>query len=110
MGGDIAPDARNAGNTVDCEPTKFFGGTTGWPIALRVVGAVLVLTPVWPGGALTRFFALGLIIRTGCCSTPRRGNTGGATVSPASIGTFALLDTGFVPLTPFPLAPLLLEP
>jgi hypothetical protein len=111
IGGDTAPGPCSAGN--GCAPGKFLGEgeTTGWPIALRAVGAVIGVRPAGLRDEIPGFvvFALGLI-RICCCVTPRGGSTGGATAASASIGTLALLGAGFVPLAPVPLAPFPLAP
>src|SRR5262249_20365231 len=98
------PAARDAGHTGGCTPGRFFGETTGWPIALRRVGAVIVGAPAaWlrdkiPGLAV---FTLGLMLRICCCATPRGGSTGGATGASALIGASALLGAGLARLAPF---------
>jgi hypothetical protein len=112
IGGDTAPDLCSAGNG-GCAPGKFLGEgeTTGWPIALRAVGAVIGIRPAGLRDEIPGFvvFTLGLI-RICCCVTPCGGSTGGATATSASIGTLALLGAGFVPLGPVPLAPFPLAP
>src|SRR5262249_37855307 len=98
------PAARDAGHTGGCTPGRFFGETTGWPIALRRVGAVIVGAPAaWlrdkiPGLAV---FTLGLMLRICCCATPRGGSTGGTTGASALIGASALLGAGLARLAPF---------
>src|SRR5260370_14772971 len=104
IAGDTPPGLCSAG-TGGCAPTKFRGETTGCPIALRAVGAVLA--PAWPRDEFVgiTIFTLGLLVRICCC--PCGSSTGGATAVSASIGTVALLGAGFAPLTPFPRPPLL---
>jgi hypothetical protein len=103
-------------NTGGCAPVKLFDETTGWPIALRAVGAAVIIAPAWLRDAFPRLmvFKLGLMVRVCCCGPPCRGSTGGATTGSALIGTSALLGAGFAralfPLRPFPLAPLLAVP
>src|SRR5262249_43435168 len=81
--------------------------------ALRAVGAVFVVVPVWLRDKFRGLtvLTLGLMVGIFCCVTPRGGSTGGATGASASVGTTALLGAGFAlapfPLPPFPLAPLL---
>src|SRR5262245_45713404 len=74
IGGDTASRLCSAGNG-GCAPEKFLGETTGWPIAFRAVGAVIVIAPAWlrdefPGLA---DFTLGLMARICCCVTARGG-------------------------------------
>jgi hypothetical protein len=103
--GNAVTDRCSVGDTMGCAPTRFFGGTTVWPIALRAIGIVLV--PAWAGGTLTSRFVFGLSIRSWGRKTPCGGSTGGATVTSLLIGTPALLDAGLAPLAPLPPAPLL---
>src|SRR5262249_55450149 len=106
IGGDTAPGLCGTSDG-GCAPAKFFGETTGWPIALRAVGGGIVVAPAWLGDGFPGLadFTLGLMIRICCCVTPRGGSTGGATAASASIGTSALLGAGRASLAPFPPAP-----
>jgi hypothetical protein len=106
IGGDTAAGLCSAGNGGRA-PKKSLGETTGWPIALRAAGAVIVVAPVWLRDEFRGLtvLTLGLMVRIFSCVTPRGGSTGGATGTSASIGTTALLGARLPPLAPFPLAP-----
>src|SRR6516162_2094201 len=84
---------------------------TGWPIALRRVGAVIVGAPAWLRDKIPGFvFPLGFMLRICCCVTPRGGSTGGATGASALIGASALHGAGLTPLAPFLPVPFPLPP
>jgi hypothetical protein len=107
--GGAAPGPCTAGAGCGCALPKFFGETTGWPIALRTAG-IVVAPRVARLTGLAGVLPLGLMVRICCCVTPCGGSTSGATIASASSGTLALLGAGCAPLAPFPLAPLLAEP